>query len=116
MDIKDAITILASIGFICSIITFIGGFRMVRKTDHHGEPQMHKMNGYITVIVYVMLATLAVSLHFKVLLILAWFIGFCVHLFKLFLVKKGLAVRYGGYMGGMLLIVWLVVIFTHLPK
>lgn len=116
MSITSAIIILSSVGFVCSIITFIGGFRMVRKSDHIGEPKMHRMNGYITITVYVVLAVLAISLHLEVLFILAWLFGFCIHLFKVFLVWKGLAVRYGGYMGGILLIVWLVVIFTHLPK
>lgn len=116
MTITFAITILSSIGFIAAIVTFIGGFRMVRKSEHPGEPQMHRMNGYITISAYVMLAVLAISLHLNVWLILAWIFGLGVHLFKLFLVRKRLAVRYGGYMGGVLLITWLVVIFTHLPK
>ena len=116
MSITSAITILSSIGFVCAIITFIAGFRMVRKSDHPGEAKMHRMNGYMTITVYVVLAVLAISLHFNILLILAWLAGFCVHLFKVFLVRKGLAVRYGGYMGGILLMLWLVAIFTHLPK
>ena len=116
MSIISVINILSSIGFVCSIMTFIGGFRMVRRSDHPGEAQMHRLNGYITITVYVALAVLAISLHLKVLLILVWLAGLCVHLLKLLLVKKGLAVRYGGYMGAVLLMTWLVVIFTHLPK
>ena len=111
----SVITIFSSIGFVCSVITFIGGFRMARRSEHPGESKMHRMNGYITITAYVVLAVLAISTHLKVWLILAWFMGFLVHLFKVFLVRKGLAIRYGGYMGAILLMIWLVAIFTHLP-
>lgn len=109
-------SIIASIGFVLAIISFIAGFRMIKKTGHVAEHRMHKINGYLTLICYVLVALLSIISGTKFLYIMAWILGLGVHLLKLFFVKKGLAVRYGGYLGAMLLITWIIVIFTHLPK
>ncbi len=108
--------ILASIGFTFAIMAFIGGFRMVRRLEHKEEAVMHRFNGYTTIIFYVIVAVVAFTRHFDLIYLLPWFFGFLLHVFKVVLVKKGLAVRYGGYMGGALISTWLVVIFTHLPS
>ena len=109
-------TILASIGFVLAITSFIAGFRMIKKTGHIAEHRMHKINGYLTLICYLLVALLSIISGTTFLFILAWILGLVIHLIKLLLVKKGLAVRYGGYLGGLLLITWITVIFTHLPK
>lgn len=108
-------TTIASIGFVFAVISFIGGFRMVRKTDHEAEALMHKMNGYVTTFLYAAIALFSIYRGTTWLYITAWTLGFLLHILKIPLARKGLAVRYGGYMGALLLITWLVVIFTHLP-
>ncbi len=110
------IVFLASLGFIFAVASFIGGFRMVRKTDHEEEAVMHKMNGYITVGIYVVLAVLFLKDKHSLFYVSLWALGLVVHLFKLFMARRGLGVRYGGYIGAMLIITWLVVIFSHLPS
>ncbi len=109
-------TVIASIGFVIAVMSFIGGFRMIRRTDHAAETIMHRVNGFLAIGLYVLIA--AISLYEKATLIIAalYLLGLMVHLVKIPLVRKGLAVRYGGYMGAMLLITWLAVIFTHLPS
>jgi hypothetical protein len=110
------IPILASIGFVMVVMTFIGGFRMVRRAEHMSESIMHRVNGYTTITIYVLIALASIGINFNMRILPIWIFGFILHYFKLVLVKKRLAVRYGGYMGGLLLITWLVLIFTHLPK
>jgi hypothetical protein len=117
MQLNQIITILASIGFTLAVITFIAGFRMVKKPEHQIEVTMHKINGYVTIAVYVVLAVLSLDYYGpRALSLLAWGAGLSVHLLKVLLARKGLAVRYGGYFGALLLITWLTVIFKHLPK
>jgi len=110
------IPIVAAIGFICAIMTFSAGFRMVRKPEQGAEVRMHKINGIITLILYIILFVLSVVKGTSVLNILAWSTGFGAYYLKLVLVKKGLAIRYGGYLGAILIITWIIVIYNHLPK
>jgi hypothetical protein len=109
-------TIVASMGFTISIVTFIGGFRMIRKTDHEAEALMHKVNGYLTISLYVIVALVSINADSRSFVLALWVTGLIIHLLKIPLARRGLAVRYGGYMGGILLMIWLAVIFTHLPS
>ncbi len=109
------IAILASIGFVVALMTFIGGFRMVRRAEHMSESIMHRVNGYTTITIYVVIALISIGFYFDMRILPIWILGFVLHYFKLVLVKKKLAVRYGGYMGALLLITWFVLIYTHLP-
>ncbi|MDH4226227.1 MAG: hypothetical protein OEV59_00535 [Deltaproteobacteria bacterium] len=111
------ITVFASIGLVFAVVSFIGGFKMVRRTEHPAEAFMHRVNGYITAALYVITTLLVVfvvgttgSYYF------AWAAGFGVHLLKVYLARNGLAVKYGGYSGAMILGAWLIIIFNHLPK
>lgn len=110
------LTIIASVGFVFSVMTFIAGFRMVKSRGSRAERTMHRLNGFFTITLYLIVAVLSISKGTSGLFIFGWAVGMLIHIFKLYLVRKGLAVRYGGYVGGMVLIVWLVVIFTHLPR
>ncbi len=110
------ISIIASIGFMLSVMSFIAGFRMVKRRGGRAERTVHRINGYLTVILYVIVAVMSIAKGTSGIFIFAWAVGMLVHIFKYYIIKKGLAARYGGYVGAMLLIVWLVVIFTHLPR
>ncbi len=116
MTLKLIITIVASLGFMIAIMSFIAGFRMVKGTGHFAEARMHRINGYITIVAYLTVAVLSIASGTRFLFILGWVLGFLIHMLKLLLVKKKLAARYGGYVGAMLIITWLIIIFTHLPK
>jgi hypothetical protein len=110
------IPLLASIGFVVSVTSFIAGFRMVKRTGLRAERMLHRVNGYVTITLYIVVAAFAIASGTTPFYIFAWLVGLGLHFLKLLIIKKGLAVRYGGYFGALLLIVWLVVIFTHLPK
>lgn len=109
------LSIIASIGFMLSVMAFIAGFRMVKRRSR-AERTLHRINGILTIILYVVVAVLSIIGGTSALYLFGWVVGMLAHIFKLYIVKKGLAARYGGYVGAMLLIVWLVVIFTHLPR
>jgi len=110
------ISLLASIGFMFSVMTFIGGFRAVRRTDQPAEVLMHRVNGYCTVIFYLIVASMSMALGSSPLYVAAWMSGFLFHAFKVLIVRAGVGVKYGGYVGSILLITWLIIIFTHLPS
>ncbi len=113
---SQMLAIIASIGFIFSVMAFMAGFRMVKSRGSRAERTMHRLNGAITIALYIIVAIFSISKGTSALYIFGWAVGGLIHIFKLYVVRKGLAARYGGYIGAMLLIVWLVVIFTHLPK
>ena len=110
------ISIIASIGFMLSVMSFIAGFRMVKRRGGRAERTVHRINGYLTIILYIIVAVMSIAKGTSGFFIFAWAVGMLAHTFKYYIVKKGLAARYGGYVGAMLLVVWLVVIFTHLPR
>lgn len=115
--VSRMITIIASIGFMISVMAFIAGFRMVKsRRGSRAERMIHRVNGILTITLYIVIAILSMAKGTSGLYIFGWAVGMLVHIFKLYIIKKGLAARYGGYVGAMLLIVWLVVIFTHLPR
>jgi hypothetical protein len=108
-------TIIASIGFTFAVTSFIAGFRMIRIADKRAEVMLHKVNGYITITTYIVIAIISLTMSASYLYFLLWLFGFSIHLFKVFLARKKLAVRYGGYVGSMILMSWIIIIFNHLP-
>lgn len=109
------ITVIASIGFVFSVTTFISGVRMIRLTDKRAESMMHRFNGFIVGAIYLLLALISLTGQLTPIALLIWMAGFSIHLLKLFLVRKKLAVRYGGFVGSFILITWIIIIFNHLP-
>ncbi|MHC4184271.1 MAG: hypothetical protein ACYSR0_13070 [Planctomycetota bacterium] len=110
------ITLFASIGFVLAVTTFMSGFiNVAKKPEQQVETIMHKVNGYLTITMYIVVAVLSIANGTKAFYLFAWGAGLAIHLLKILLVKKRLAVRYGGYFGALLLVTWVIVIFTHLP-
>jgi uncharacterized membrane protein len=109
-------TLLASIGFVAAVTTFLAGFvRAIKKQEQQAVTTMHRVNGYITLTVYIIIAFLSIVNGTQVYFFFAWVAGLLLYVSKILLVKKGLAVRYGGYFGFWLLMTWVIIIFTHLP-
>ena len=111
------VTVAASAGFVLAVTTFIAGVRMIRLREQHEENLIHRVNGRLTMAVYPAVAIVAlVSNGASLPAVLLWGGGFALHLLKLLLVKKKLAVRYGGYLGIMIMLTWVAIIFNHLPE
>lgn len=98
-----------------AVITFVAGFKLARR-KYRSEGTMHRMDGFIVIAFYLVIAALCIADGTSVMYLLAWILGFLIHLLKIFVVQKKLGPRYGGYVGTLLMIVWLTLIFTHLPK
>ena len=90
------LTILASIGFMFSVMAFIAGFRMVKSRGLRAERTVHRINGFLTITLYVIVAVLSISKGTSAFYIFGWALGMLIHIFKLFIIKMGLAARYGG--------------------
>ena len=45
------ISILASIGFVLAVTTFIAGFRMIKLIEQRAEVTLHRLNGFLTLTV-----------------------------------------------------------------
>ena len=117
MTLIIIIPLIASLGFLFAVITFIAGFRMVRRPEQQVELLMHRVDGFITIAFYIALAFISLAAYGMPLASLfLWIFGFSLHLFKPYLVRKRLAIRYGGYMGAILITTWLIIIFSHLPS
>ena len=111
------VSLAASAGFVLAVTTFIAGFRMIRLSEQKEENLMHRVNGYLTVTAFIVVAFLSIlSNGATPTSLLLWGGGLGLHLCKLLLVKKKLAVRYGGYLGVLIMTTWVTVIFNHLPE
>lgn len=111
------ITIFASIGFVFAVVTFLAGFiRAIKGHEQRALRTLHRLNGYITLVFYIVVALLSIANGTNAFYLFAWGVGLALYSSKILLVKKGLAVRYGGYFGFWLLTTWLIIIFTHLPS
>lgn len=113
-------TLLSSIGLILAASSFISGLQLVRGTKGGVEGIIHKFNGIASISIYVMLAVLS----FKTSGIgfwsfFGWLGGLCLFFLKLFIVKKGRhkrrAAKYISWLGGMLTLMWLYLVYIHLP-
>jgi hypothetical protein len=110
-------TIFASIGFVFAVATFLAGFiRAIKGQEQRALRNLHRWNGFISMVFYIIVVLLSIANRTSVFYLFAWGVGLALYASKIILVKKRLAVRYGGYFGFWLLMAWLVVIFTHLPS
>ncbi len=111
------ITVFASVGFVFAIATFLAGFiRAIKGQEQRALRTLHRLNGFVSMVFYIIVALLSIANSTNVFYLILWLLGSALYASKVILVKKRLAVRYGGYFGFWLLITWLIIIFTHLPS
>ena len=113
-------TLLSSIGLILAASSFISGLQLVRGTKGGGEGTIHRFNGIASITIYVILAALSFKTNgIGLWSLLGWFGGLCLFFLKLFIVKKGRhkrrAAKYISWLGGMLTLMWLYLVYVHLP-
>lgn len=109
--------ILASIGIILAATSFISGVQLVRNTSRSIEGWIHRANGYGTIILFVLLALIAVpgirddpSPFFWPLF------GLSIFMLKLWIVRrKKRFSKYVSWLGGTLLLVWLYIFYINIP-
>ncbi len=109
---------LASIGLVIATAAFLSGMQLLKKDYAAVILRIHRLNGYITFLIFISLALLSLSGKggIKPLSITAWCAGGVVSLFKIWVVKDKRGYKYGTRLGILLFIIWLVIIYTHVVK
>lgn len=114
---STASIVLASFGLILATSSFISGLQLV-KAASVVERKIHRFNGFTALTIYVILAILAFWYEgFGFLRLLGWSSGLCVFLLKILIVrsKKRRAFKYLSWLGGTLILVWLYMVYIHIP-
>jgi len=108
-------TLLASLGFILATVSFISGLQAV-KSKGSADARVHKLNGYLTILIYLTLAGISLAAKEAIGLwpVAAWGAGLLIIFTKIWIVRSGRAYKYASWLGIMLIIVWLIIIYTHI--
>lgn len=112
----EVTTILASLGLILATVSFISGLQAV-KNKGSLDSRIHKLNGYLTLLIYFTLAGLSLGEKGGIRLwpVTAWGAGLLIILTKIWIVRSGRTYKYASWLGIMLIIIWLVIVYTHMP-
>ncbi|HBR18369.1 MAG: hypothetical protein A3G39_00915 [Deltaproteobacteria bacterium RIFCSPLOWO2_12_FULL_43_16] len=108
-------TILASLGLILATVSFISGLQAL-KSKGSADTKIHRFNGYLTLIIYLSLAILSMSGKdgIKIGSVSAWCGGLAIIAMKIWIVRSGRAYKYASWMGIILIIMWLIIIYTNI--
>jgi hypothetical protein len=109
-------TIIASIGLIIATSSFMSGLQLVRGASRI-EKLIHRYNGIATLSLYGVLFVMSlVSNGFRLMPFLAWLSGWFFIFIKILIVRKrGRALKYVSWVGTILILMWLYLIYIHLP-
>lgn len=113
-------TILASIGMILATSSFISGLQLVKGTVATFEGKIHRFNGYASVIIYTTLFIMGLKgSGLSLIPIAGWVAGALLIVFKLWVVRlarrKRRAFKYISWLGATLTLMWLYIVYVHLP-
>ncbi len=110
--------ILASIGLVLATSSFISGLQLV-KGANISERKIHRINGFSTMILYLALAVFYfLENGIGVWGVIAWLLGFFVIFLKLSIVhakNKRRAFKYVSWLGGTLIVIWLILVYINIP-
>lgn len=111
----EPITILASFGLILATAGFISGLQALRNRNSI-DTRIHKFNGYLSALIYLLLSVISLSKPGGATLkaAIAWGAGLLIIFTKIWVVKSGRAYKYASWLGILLIIVWLIIIYTHI--
>jgi len=109
--------ILASIGIVLAVTSFISGLQLVRATSASVEGMIHRANGYLTIILFIVLTLIAISSSMiNIAALLLPLTGLTVFLVKLWIVRRHKRfLKYVSWMGGTLILVWLFIFYVNIP-
>lgn len=112
----ETTVILASLGLILATVSFISGLQAV-KGKGSLDSRIHRLNGYLTFIIYLLLAGLSLVKKDGIGLwqVIAWGMGLLIIFTKIWIVRSGRTYKYASWLGIMLIIVWLIILYTHMP-
>lgn len=108
-------TVVASLGLILATSSFISGLQLVRGASIV-ELKIHRYNGFSSILLFLLLAVmnLASGVHFWPLV--AWLSALSIIMLKLYIVRKRRkAFKYVSWIGGTLILIWLFLVYIHIP-
>lgn len=110
--------IIASVGLVLATMSFISGLQVVKRDKRLGAmaATMHRVNGYLSCIAYVILATMSLNAigGFKMWSVIGWIFGFGLIIGKILCVRNVKFYKYGSRLGLFLFIAWLVIIYKYI--
>lgn len=111
-------TIIASVGLVLATMSFISGLQVVKRDNILGamSATMHRLNGYLSCLAYVILATMSLSSlsGMRTWSVIGWVVGFLLIIGKVMCVRNEKLYKYGSRLGLLLFIAWLVIIYKHI--
>ncbi|MBI5809668.1 MAG: hypothetical protein HZB21_00520, partial [Deltaproteobacteria bacterium] len=98
----------------------ISGLQLARGAKRTVDSRIHRFNGYINISIFIILAVLSFrETGLNIWTAIGWPAGLFLILLKLMTVKvsrkKRRAFKYVSSLGGMLILMWLYLLYTHLP-
>ncbi len=109
--------VLAGIGLILVTSSFISGLQLI-KGVRGVERKIHRFNGYCVLSIYIVLAILSFArFGARPGAIIGWPAGLSFIFFKLWIVKtRKRAMKYVPWLGVMLVLMWLYVLYTSMRR
>lgn len=110
-------TLLASIGMVLATSSFISGLQMV-KGRGRVERKIHRGNGFITFVIFAVLAVASfITFGFSLWSVGGWLAGVFIIGLKLLIVHSSnrRAFKYVSWLGASLIVMWLYVVYIHIP-
>ncbi|MFQ5480480.1 MAG: hypothetical protein ACE5DW_04315 [Thermodesulfobacteriota bacterium] len=109
--------IIGSIGVILATSSFISGMQLVRTRKRSFEGRIHRLNGYISIALFILLFLISfIGSRFNMIVLLLWLSGFVIILMKLKIVKtRRWAFKYVCWFGVAIISMWIYIIYTHMP-
>lgn len=109
--------IIGSIGVILATSSFISGMQLVRTRKSSFEGRIHRMNGFVSIALFIILFIVSlIGSGFNLIVLLLWLSGFAVILMKLRIVKsRRWAFKYVCWFGVAIICMWIYIIYTHMP-
>ena len=109
-------TVIASLGLVLATSSFISGLQLVRGASIV-ELKIHRFNGFSSIILFVVLAAMNFAdsgVRFWPLV--AWLAALSIIITKLYIVRKRIkAFKYVSWIGGTLILIWLFLVYIHIP-
>lgn len=110
--------IIASIGLVLATVSFITGLQVVNrdKVTAAMMASMHRVNGYLVFIIYIVVAVLSLSGQggIRTWSVIGWAVGLGLIIIKIMVVRNERLYKYGSRLGLMLFITWLVIMYKHI--
>jgi len=111
-------SVLASVGLVMATVSFMSGLQVVKRDKVFGAmmTSMHRLNGWVASIIYIILATLSLSGQggIRMWAIIGWAAGLGLIIIKIMVVRNERLYKYASRLGLLLFVTWLILIYKFI--